>query len=290
MASETLEKMEKVLAGTVAEPRIKVLAELQDIADNDPDNPLPYATMAIVAGFSRYDIEDSKNYLREAKKTLNKGKGQKNAEWEFSDNLINVVEHEQKQFESKAQGQKPGKDRKNLDRIKKMKDIAKQEKDSKSFGMISNAMLAMSTDTGTDTPEYQEGIKDLSDIFKGSDKLKDTAGFFLMYGHRKKKDYDKAIAVGDDLVKKNPKSPLANMTLGSCYHFSNKPDKAEKHYEEALSLAPDDPSIHLGYARALDKAGKTDKAKDSLKKARSADKKGKLKKYIDKMENELKGK
>jgi len=59
-------------------------------------------------------------------------------------------------------------------------------------------------------------------------------------------------------LKQNPKDPDVHTTLGLLYDRTNEPKLADKHYREALRLAPDSPDVSNNYAIYLCKRGRVD--------------------------------
>ena len=89
MTSDTLERMEKVLAKILARPIAEIIAELQEIADRDSKNPAPHLAMTIVSGFygiSHLDLADARKHLANAGNLL-KAHREKKPEWKFSNDL-----------------------------------------------------------------------------------------------------------------------------------------------------------------------------------------------------------
>jgi len=62
----------------------------------------------------------------------------------------------------------------------------------------------------------------------------------------------------DRSLKQNPKDPDVHTTLGLLYDRTNEPRLADKHFREALRLAPDKPDVSNNYAIYLCKNGRVD--------------------------------
>ena len=294
MVSQTLGKMEKALANPVAKPATEIVAELQGIAKSDPKNPLPHLAMAIVTAFSRIDLDDSKEHLAKAEQLLKAGAGQPHdLEWEFSESLFEVIQNEEVLLEERtaeppAEGIFVAKKetkaaRESRKALQKLGPLANRLKESALITTIYHALVANSLTNKPGGDEHKRGMGQLEKIFSSQEEVADLAGFFLMYGHRKGRNYGQAIRVGKGLVKRNPTS-TAKVMLGSAHFLADDLDEAENLYQQAVSGAPKDPHPHLGYAAVLQKKGKSGEAKEMLKKARSLDVHGKLKKIIDEAE------
>jgi len=61
-------------------------------------------------------------------------------------------------------------------------------------------------------------------------------------------------------LKQNPKDPDVHTSLGLLYDRTNDPKAADKHFREALRLAPDKPDISNNYAIYLCKNGRVDES------------------------------
>jgi type IV pilus assembly protein PilF len=59
-------------------------------------------------------------------------------------------------------------------------------------------------------------------------------------------------------LKQNPKDPNVHTSLGLLYDRTSEPKLADKHYREALRLAPENPDIINNYAIYLCKSGRVD--------------------------------
>jgi type IV pilus assembly protein PilF len=59
-------------------------------------------------------------------------------------------------------------------------------------------------------------------------------------------------------LKQNPKDPDVHTSLGLLYDRTGEPKLADKHYQEALRLAPDNPDVSNNYAIYLCKRGRVD--------------------------------
>jgi type IV pilus assembly protein PilF len=59
-------------------------------------------------------------------------------------------------------------------------------------------------------------------------------------------------------LKQNPKDPDVHTTLGLLYDRTSEPKLADKHFREALRLAPDKPDVSNNYAIYLCKNGRVD--------------------------------
>jgi tetratricopeptide (TPR) repeat protein len=281
MASQTMGKMEKVLAKTVAKPATEIVAELQGVARSDPKNPLPHVAMAIVTGFSRHNLDDSKEHLANAEKLLKAGAGQPHdLEWEFTEALFEVVQNEEALLEERrARPPRGGLFAAEADSraakeshkaLQKLGPLANRLKESELVTTIYHGLLANSLTSKPGGGDHQRGMSQLAKTFRSREEVADLAGFFLMYGHRKARDHGRAIEVGEELVKHNPASTLPKMMLGSAHFFAGDLDKADKLYKKAVAEAPNNPYAQIGYARVLEKRGKKAEAKEMANKARSS--------------------
>ncbi len=58
-------------------------------------------------------------------------------------------------------------------------------------------------------------------------------------------DFEKAIALGEELIQKTPQSPEAHQRLAGAYVAAGKLDKAKEHYAEAFRLFPSEENQQL---------------------------------------------
>ena len=75
--------------------------------------------------------------------------------------------------------------------------------------------------------------------------------------HVRAGDFDKAIAIGEDLILKTPQYPEAHQRLAAAYLASGNLDKAREHYAEAFRLFPSEENEKP--LTALDRRTKSDK-------------------------------
>jgi type IV pilus assembly protein PilF len=66
-------------------------------------------------------------------------------------------------------------------------------------------------------------------------------------------------------LKQNPKDPDVHTSLGLLYDRTNEPKLADKHFREALRLAPDKPDISNNYAIHLCRNGRVDEGVERFK-------------------------
>jgi putative PEP-CTERM system TPR-repeat lipoprotein len=101
-----------------------------------------------------------------------------------------------------------------------------------------------------EAPKAAEVLEHYSSIDPNENRIKTMlAGLYL------ENDTNKAIAVYDDVVKKQPKNVIAHNNLAWLYLEQNKIDKALIHAKEAFSLAPHIPNIADTYGKVLLKSG-----------------------------------
>lgn len=300
MVPQTIEKMEKVLAKIVARPLVQVLAELQQISTSDRGNPAPHLAMAIVRGFygiSHLDFGDFKRYLARAEKLLKQRRGARNVEWKFLDSLFRVLKNDFARVdvlerprklsvtERRAVAKAAIESRKAL---MQMGRLVSQLRDSALVNIIYAVLRSLSLSSGTIGNHYRRGMASLSRIFRGRGEARDLAGFFLIYGYRKNRNYRQALRVGQQLERRNPRAPLPKKMIGSAYYFLRKYSEAERYYKKVISLTPSDPSGPICYVRVLEKMGKLEAAKRELQKAQSLDRRRELTRVIKEVKTGMK--
>ncbi|MCC6196835.1 MAG: PEP-CTERM system TPR-repeat protein PrsT [Burkholderiales bacterium] len=90
--------------------------------------------------------------------------------------------------------------------------------------------------------ETEEGIRELESLAVEPDKR--DADVALIHAHLKARNYDKALAAADALIKKQPKSAFAYNAKGTVYAAKRDMVNARASYDKALSVEP-------GYPGAL---------------------------------------
>lgn len=290
MASETLQKMEKALGNVMARPMKEVIAELQEIADGDKKNPAPHLAMAIAYGFFERDtsFNATKKCLADAQKLLETGGGRSDDEWKFSENLSKAISSELKIAEIRKSKTEAVSARRQIVEAQMESDKALNNMKRLLAGSIGRTpgssllrtihacVLVLSQNSLSGSDNYRQGMSSLSRISRGNSQVRDLAGYFRIYGYRKFGNYRQAIHVGQILVNRNPRSPQAHNHLGTAYYFGGNYGEAERHYKQAIALAPNEPYAYLSHANLLGRTGKFADARKALDKAKSLDREGRM--------------
>lgn len=77
---------------------------------------------------------------------------------------------------------------------------------------------------------------------------------------RRNADYESALTLWRDTVRKEPRSARAHTNLGTALYEAGEVKGALQHYEESLRLDPKSAGTHYNYGVALDGAGRTEEA------------------------------
>jgi tetratricopeptide (TPR) repeat protein len=289
MSEDTLKKMEAAIGKVVEKMGPEIVVEVQALSEKEPENPTPYLSLAILAGFEG-DFTQSKKYLDKAESLLKK-KGEatvmKDPELLFSAGLLTALKSE---YSKMVEMENIPPARINtaslvnlagewyegityMGRALRYKELRNNEFIKTTYGMV----ISLSLFTGPKSRLASKGRSILNTIFKkGNEANKNLAGFALLYSYRHNRDYRNALRIGLELEKRHPRSPLPKTMLGSIYGFMGMCDKAVNYYSKAAELDPHNPSIQLGYSNALHKIGKLNEARDVLKKAEDLDVRKKL--------------
>ncbi len=88
------------------------------------------------------------------------------------------------------------------------------------------------------------------------------ADMLLVYSHIRTKQFDKAIAAAQALVKKQPDSPVALNILGVSYANAGKSAEAKRQFEKALEIDFKFAAAYMGLAQLAIEDGKSEQAKN----------------------------
>jgi tetratricopeptide (TPR) repeat protein len=281
----TLDRLEQTLAAIVEQPLAQTLAALQGFADEEPQNPAPYLAMAMVSSFARNDFVEASKYLSVARRLLEAADVAGDVEMAFAQALYRTISAEFKMAavarpmkgqiipaqlmgwaEAEAECKAAFTD---LDRAVRKVD------DSTLAQSLRAMFLAFSRANGVAGKEYSQGVRALSRL-RTSSKSPDLAAFFLIYAYRRAHRYPQALRIGQELEERNPNSPLAKRVVGSCYFFMQDFDDAERYYQQAMVLDPDDLSLRLELARVFQRQGKLVEAREIVHEVTGLDKAGSL--------------
>ena len=155
--------------------------------------------------------------------------------------------------------------------LSRMDGLLPQLGDSLAFQVLAPAMQALALATDRESPQYAAAVAKLSLHFWRRQALGELAGLFLLYTHYKRDDLKEAARVGEEMVRRNPQSLLARTTLGNTYYFAERLAEAGTCYRDATELAPQNPRVHLGYAKIAERLGRPEEARHALQVARSLD-------------------
>lgn len=291
MVSQTLQRLEAAVSKIVTQGAPPVVAELQDIANSDPQNPAPLLVLAIVTAFAHQNLDQGRQYVSQAGKLLQGGGAGGDVEAQFSQSLYDVLQNEftlagaqtqvpvigpvsieiRRQAAQAAAASRKGQDT--------MGGLVAQLK-SALVNTIYAAVQVHSLANGVNSAEYKQGMTALNRLGGSRAATADLAGFFAMYGYRKAHDYRNAIRVGEKLEARNPNSAMPKIMLGSANLYAGNANNAVKYFQQAVQIAPNDPSAALGLAHALKRANQVGQAQQILDKAQTLDQQGVFQPFI----------
>ena len=91
----------------------------------------------------------------------------------------------------------------------------------------------------------------------------------------KDKQYDKAIKIGDEILRKTPHNHDVHFIIGGIYYMRGKLKTALTHFDEALKIGEYDPDVLLLKANAHFKLGQIKESIASCEKLKEIDPKNK---------------
>lgn len=97
----------------------------------------------------------------------------------------------------------------------------------------------------------------------------------------KDKQYDKAILVGDEILRKTPHNHDVHFIIGGIYYMRGKLKTALVHFDEALKIGEYDPDVLLLKANTHFKLGQIKDSIASCKKLKEIDPKNKSLKELE---------
>lgn len=265
--SSILGRIEEILARIVDQPISNIIADLKRLANEEADNPGPYLAMAIVSSFARNDFRAAEEYLSTAKRLL-AADNSNDPELTFSRSLFSLISAEFSLLKNTSPTRSnillPVLRARVADEKRSKAAFANLERAVKNLdSSLAKTLLAMfrafSQTNPTKGEDYRRGLQELAQLSREG-RSADLSSFFLIYAHRRARHYDQAIRAAQDLEVRKPNSPLVKRVIGSCYTYQKNLPDAQRYYRQALSLAPNDPSIQLGMARVLEQMDELDDA------------------------------
>lgn len=303
MRGQTIQKISDIVSTTIAQPfsHEDLFHALQGTAKRVPTNPFPHLAMAIAFGLGHRDLEALKRHLRDARRVLsNKAKTRHSVEHDFFKALYTMLRNEARLVEHRHK-RRPGKSKGDREQLEWSRLVAASQAslreldrravplgDSAVIKIITPALRASSLATLPESEQFRAAVNALSEQFWRNDKLAELAGFFLMFDYYKCDNLAEASKVGEEMVRRNPHCLIAHTTLGSTYYFAQNFDKALASYAKAITLAPNNPRVHLGYAKIAWRVGQREIATSELAQVANLDVNQKLTLPLAHMNNLMK--
>lgn len=266
-----LDRIEAILDRLPDRPLVDTLAELSRLAHAEPNNPAPHLAMTIVSAFARHERADAAQHLQRARALLAQA-NLSDPEMQFAKALCDAISYEFRllSLERPVRGsatagalfERARADRGATGAIQSMADIAaKKLGHSTLAATLTAALQSLARAITPNEAKHGQGVTALGRL-SANGNSQSLAAFFLVYAHRRVRNYPEAIRVAHSLEQKHPNSAMVKMAIGSCHAHSRDLVNAERYYRQALALAPHDPAAHLGLANVLTKRGQLDQARD----------------------------